>query len=253
MKIQEFKKELQDALAKLCLAKKWDYSNNKQRGMAFEDWCFNLFSERYPAAENDPATAILRGDDSRFDIIFESKETEEIYFLQCKNPKVAGQDPIPEDEVITFFSEFKLFKDRTYLDNRKAKNLRIQELASEFPYWLKQGFLIHFVFISTGRATDKTDALVEKYNKDNATDNVKFEVWDLGLLKDEYESVASVEEKYPDEVIFNLREHHYFHPDGDPENITFAIPGTTLQEIALKAKESLFTGTFEDFWGRKAK
>jgi AIPR protein len=251
MKIQEFKKELQDALAKLCLAKKWDYSNNKQRGMAFEDWCFNLFSERYPAAENDPATAILRGDDSRFDIIFESKETEEIYFLQCKNPKVAGQDPIPEDEVITFFSEFKLFKDRTYLDNRKAKNLRIQELASEFPYWLKQGFLIHFVFISTGRATDKTDALVEKYNKDNATDNVKFEVWDLGLLKDEYESVASVEEKYPDEVIFNLREHHYFHPDGDPENITFAIPGTTLQEIALKAKESLFNWNIRRFLGKK--
>jgi hypothetical protein len=96
--------------------------------MAFEDWCFNLFSERYPAAENDAATAILRGDDSRLDIIFESKETEEIYSLQCKNPKVAAQDPIPEEEVISFFSEFRLFKDRTYLDSRKAKkNPRIGE------------------------------------------------------------------------------------------------------------------------------
>jgi len=70
-------------------------------------------------------------------------------------------------------------------------------------------------------------------------------------LKDEYESVASVEEKYPDEVIFNLREHHYFHPDGDPENITFAIPGTTLQEIALKAKESLFNWNIRRFLGKK--
>ena len=144
MKIQEFKKELQDSLAKICREKNWEYGNNKQRGMSFEDWCFDLFSERYPAAENDPATAILRGDDAQLDIIFESKETEEIYILQCKNPKIAAQDPIPEDEVISFFSEFKLFKDRAYLDSRKAKNSRIQDLASEFPYWLKQGYLIHF-------------------------------------------------------------------------------------------------------------
>ena len=61
-----------------------------------------------------------------------------------------------------------------------------------------------------------------------AIDNVKFEVWDLGSLKDEYELVASIEEKYPDDVVFTLREHHYFTPDGDPENITFAVPGTTL-------------------------
>jgi hypothetical protein len=43
-----------------------------------------------------------------------------------------------------------------------------------FPYWLKQGYLIHFVYISTGRETDKTDALVEKFNKDNVTGNVSF-------------------------------------------------------------------------------
>ena len=196
-------------LAKICREKKWEYDNNKQRGMAFEDWCFNLLLERYPAAENDPATSILRGDDARIDIIFESKETEEIYFVQCKNPKIAAQDPIPEDEVVSFFFEFRLFKDRGYLDSRKAKNGWIQELASEFPYWLKQGYVIHFLYISTGRATEKTDALVEKFNRDNAIDNVKFEVWDLGSLKDEYELVASIEEKYPDDVVFTLREHHY--------------------------------------------
>jgi hypothetical protein len=137
------------------------------------------------------------------------------------------------------------------LDSRKAKNPRIQELASEFPYWLKQGYLIHFVYISTGRATDKTDALVEKFNKDNATDNVSFAVWDLGLLKDEYESIASVEEKYPEDVVFTLREHHYFEPDGDPENITFAIPGTSLQEMAIKYKESLFNWNIRRFLGKK--
>ena len=136
MKIQEFKKELQDALAKICRENKWEYNNNKLRGMAFEDWCFDLFSERYPAADNESATAILRGDDAQIDIIFESKETEEIYIIQCKNPKIAAQDPIPEDEIISFFSEFKLFKDRSYLDSRKTKNPRIQELASEFTYWI---------------------------------------------------------------------------------------------------------------------
>jgi hypothetical protein len=251
MKIQEFKKELQDSLAKLCRDKGWDYHNNKQRGMAFEDWCFKLFSDRYPAADNEPATAILRGDDAQIDIIFDSREVEDIYIIQCKNPKIAAQEPIPENEVLAFFSEYKLFKDRVYLDSRKSTNSRIQELSSEFAYWIKQGYLLHFVFISTGRATDKTDALVEKFSKDNKVDNVKFEVWDLGLLKDEYEAVASIEEQYPDEIIISLRERHYFQLDGEPENITFVIPGTILQELALKHKERLFNWNIRRFLGKK--
>ncbi len=59
----------------------------------------NYFAERYPAAENNPDECIIRADDARIDIFFESKETEEIYLLQCKHPKIAQSDLIPEDEV----------------------------------------------------------------------------------------------------------------------------------------------------------
>jgi hypothetical protein len=77
MKITDFKSELRANLEKICAKKNWSFENNKQRGMAFEDWCFQLFAERYPAAENDPNEAIIRGDDTDIDVIFESKETEE--------------------------------------------------------------------------------------------------------------------------------------------------------------------------------
>jgi hypothetical protein len=95
MKIADFKNELRTSLERICKRKGWNFQNNKQRGMAFEDWCFELFAERYQAAENDPDLSIIRGDDTDIDIVFESKETEEIYLLQCKHPKIAAPDPIP--------------------------------------------------------------------------------------------------------------------------------------------------------------
>jgi hypothetical protein len=102
--------------------------------MAFEDWCFRLLTERYPAAENDAEESIIRGDDTGIDVVFESKETGEIYVLQCKHPKIAATESIPESEVKSFFSTYQLLKDREYLDKRKSYNPKIQELAVEFDY-----------------------------------------------------------------------------------------------------------------------
>jgi hypothetical protein len=167
MKIQDFKEDLTNSLRTICREKAWQFDNSKQRGMAFEDWCFNLFAERYPTAEAELDQCVIRGDDFNIDIIFESKETEEIYILQCKHPKIAASDPIPEDEVKSFFSTYALLKDNDYLDQRNTNNPKIIGLGDEFAYWQKQNFTIHFIFLSNGRAHDKTSALVEKYNRDH--------------------------------------------------------------------------------------
>src|SRR5258708_12528891 len=174
MKIEQFKQDMRAALQKICDDKKWSSDNSKLRGMAFEDWCFNLLSERYPAADNDPSQCIIRGDDAGIDIFFESKETEEIYIVQCKHPRIAGSDPIPDGEVKSFFSNFKLLSDRTYLDQRKTTNPKLEELANEFEYWVKQGYLIHFVFMSSCESTDKTTPFVDKFSTNNHNTNIIF-------------------------------------------------------------------------------
>jgi AIPR protein len=251
MKIEEFKRELRSALESICSEKKWSFDNSKQRGMAFEDWCFNLFCERYPAAENNPEECIIRGDDAGVDIFFESKETEEIYILQCKHPKIAASDPIPEDEVKSFFTNYRLLSDKQYLLKRQTKNPKIEELAQEFEYWQKKGFLIHFIYISSGTAGPKIDALVEKFAKDNQTSNVEFGVWDLAELKDEFISIKSIEEKYPEEWAITLAQGHFMVPDGELENLSFVVPGTVLQQLARDHKDSLFNWNIRRFLGRK--
>jgi restriction endonuclease len=115
MKINDFKTELTASLKSICAEKHWSFDNAKLRGMAFENWCFNLFAERYPAADNDLEESIIRGDDGTIDVVFESKETEEIYILQCKHPKIAQNDPIPEEEVKAFFATYNLLNDAEYL------------------------------------------------------------------------------------------------------------------------------------------
>jgi AIPR protein len=251
MKIEQFKQDLRAALKKICDDNKWSFDNPKLRGMAFEDWCFNLLSERYPAADNDPSQCIIRGDDAGIDIFFESKETEEIYIVQCKHPKIAGSDPIPEGEVKSFFSNFKLLSDRTYLEQRKTTNPKLEELANEFEYWVKQGYLIHFVFISSGESTDKTTALADKFSKDNQNKNVSFSIWDLTELRNEFVSIKSIEEKYPDAITLTLADDHFMQPDGTLDNLTFAVRGSALKQIAMDHKDSLFNWNIRRFLGRK--
>ncbi|OSI80343.1 AIPR family protein [Bradyrhizobium canariense] len=251
MKIEEFKSELRSGLNKICAEKQWKYDNPKQRGMAFEDWCFRLLSERYPAADNDPSQCVIRGDDAEIDIFFESKESEEIYILQCKHPKIAASDPIPENEVKSFFSNFRLLEDQSYLQRRRTTNPKLEELAAEFEYWQKQGYLIHFIFASSGEGTDKTTALVEKFNKDFQNRSVKFDVWDISCLRDEFESVKSIDEKYPDRVSITLADGHFLRPDGEFENLTFVVKGSTLKQIALEHKDSLFNWNIRRFLGKK--
>ena len=251
MKLEDFKRELRTSLEKTCAQKHWSFDNNKQRGMAFEDWCFDLFCERYPAADNDPNECIIRRDDAGIDIFFESKETDEIYILQCKHPKIKQSDPIPEEDVKAFFSNYALLRDKVYLRRRQTNNPKLEELAVEFEHWLKSGHVINFIFISNGAATQKTSALVEKFNREYSNDSAKFEVWDINALRDEFVSVKSIEEKYPDEVSVTLADSHFMRPNGDFDNITFAVAGTTLQQLALEHKDSLFNWNIRRFLGKK--
>jgi hypothetical protein len=240
MKIEEFKKELRSGLAKICAHNRWSFDNAKHRGMAFENWCFDIFCERYPTAENDPNECIIRGDDAGIDIFFESKETEEVYLLQCKHPKIAQSDPIPEDELKSFFSNYDLLRDKKYQRQRQTSNPKIQELQVEFDFWNRQGLLIYFIFISSGKLTDKAQALIDKQNRDYEGENVKFAVWDISTLRDEHLSIKSIEERYPDEITLSLADNHYMQPGGDLESITFVAKGTTLQQLAHQYKDSLF-------------
>ncbi len=141
MKIQPFKAQLRADLEQICEENGWVYDNAKHRGMAFENWCFGLLQERYQSSDNDPEESINRGDDFEIDICFESKETDEVYLVQCKHPKIAASDPISESEVKSFFETYRLLKDKRYLEERNSKNLKIKDLEGEFPYWLKKSFL----------------------------------------------------------------------------------------------------------------
>lgn len=251
MKIQDFKSDLRSELETICEEKGWSIENPKQRGMAFENWCFNLLALRYPAADNDLENSIIRGDDSQIDVVFESKETEEIYLVQSKHPKIAANDPIPEDEVKSFFSNYELLKDGQFYKQRNTTNPKIRDLVSEFEWWRKKNFVIHFIFISSGKESDKTSALVDKFNRDYQNQNVRFEVWDITRLRDEFVEIKSVEEQYPAVVKFTLADDHYLIPKGELKNITFVVRGSRLKDIANEHKDSLFNWNIRRFLGKK--
>jgi AIPR protein len=88
-------------------------------------------------------------------------------------------------------------------------------------------------------------------HRDYLNSNVKFDVWDVSALRDEYVSVKTIEEKYPDEVTITLGDGHFMLPDGKFDNITFAVSGATLKQLAQVHKDSLFNWNIRRFLGKK--
>lgn len=251
MKMDDFENQLKREVLEICEKNGWKYDNNKQRGMAFEDWCFNLLAERYPADENDRQDSIIRTDDFSIDVVFESRENREAYLLQCKFEKPAANDPIEEETLKTFFSNAELLKDKNYIKSRKSNNERIEDLSGEYQYWIDNDYTVHFVFVSTFRSTEKMRALEHKFNAHFKNQQISFHVWDIDALKEEYLSVKSVEQLYPEAVTFDLAAGQYLRLSGEPNNITFAVRGTTLQTIFRQHKDRLFNWNIRRFLGRK--
>ena len=252
MKLEDFKITLRGQIEHICKENKWTMDNNKQRGMAFENWCFDLFTKRYPTAENELNDSVLRGDDQSIDIVFESKETEEVFLIQAKHPKLQASDPISEDNVKEFFSTYVLFKDDTYFKDKAGVHTKVGYIVSEINYWRKSNFTLTFLFISNGRLTEGVQALAEKYSKDFLHDNVKFIVWGINELKDEWLDIQSVEESYPAHAKLQLSEDGFFSlPALAHQNLTFAISGNALKDLAHQYKDSLFNLNIRRYLGKK--
>jgi len=253
LKLVDFKNELRSSVEKICISNGWAIADNKQRGMAFEDWCFQLLSDKHPTADVDKSEAILRTDDGGNDIIFESADTQEAYVVQCKYPFIAQTKPMPEDKVKEFFSNFDLLRDASYIKERKGKNQRLFDLSNELKYWIKENWTVYFIFITTDTREQNVDALVDAYNSkfSNSAFNVRFDAWGINELRDVYVEVESVTEQYPDLVQLTLADNHYMQPAGKLPNITFSIRGTELQRIAKKYKESLFNWNIRKYLGKK--
>ena len=91
MKIEVFNSELRREVESICKKRNWSVDNAKERGMAFENWCFELFDHYYNETENDESQCILRNNDFNLDVIFPSTEHSEVFYMQCKYKKHASQ------------------------------------------------------------------------------------------------------------------------------------------------------------------
>ena len=251
MKLESFKSQLRQDVAAICRDKNWKYDENKHRGMAFEDWCFNFLSDMYPDSDNRAVDCILRQDDFNIDIVFPSKEFEEIYYIQAKFDKPSASEPINVDQVGTFFTayEYLYLKRSTQID--KIQNPRVVQLFNEADAWNKQQFKVHFIFISTGQSTAETEQKISEYSELYKGDHVSFDVWDIRKLRDEYVRANSIDERYPDQVKIQLGEGKFLKVDGPEKHLTFVVAGSKLAEIFAMHKQSLFNWNIRSFLGRK--
>lgn len=253
MKIQDFKNQIRTEVENICKQNNWDFNNVKQRGMAFEDWCFNLLCQKHPTADNKKDMSIFRTDDGGNDIVFVSEDTKEAYIVQSKYPLPVQSHDIKEDEVKQFFSNFELFQESSYVSKRDNKNQRLLELSNDLKYWIQEKYNIYFIFMSTDKHHEKTEALEQSFNNRFLKTNISisFQVWGINQLQNEYSEITKIDEVYPNNISLTVAENHYMTPEGSINNLTFALRGSELQKIAKQHGESLFNWNIRRYLGKK--
>ena len=70
MKIKDFRSDFRNSIQRICDENSWNVDNQKLRGMAFENWCYDLLCEQFPSADNEIDDSIIRRDDFRIDVNF---------------------------------------------------------------------------------------------------------------------------------------------------------------------------------------
>ena len=253
MKIQSFKSQLQAEVEEICDSRNWKFDNNKDRGMAFETWCFNFFSEKYSSSDNRENECVLRSHDFGIDVVFPSAEFQEVFFIQAKYSSMAAKSkPIKYDLVEGFFSAYRYLFNKKDFDTSSIKNERVKQLFNEASMWTKDGYSVYFIFVSTGTNNEQVQGRVRAYNEEFEGNRVTFEVWDIRKLRDEYVEARSAEQSYPDEISLTLGEGKFLSIDGPKDHLTFVVPGTTLREIYLTHRNKLFNWNIRKFLGKKS-
>lgn len=248
--LNNFKKTLKDQIEKKCKEMNWQFNNNKQRGMAFQLWCADLWKERFDGIESEPSESTLETSDLGVDVYLEDSGNETIYILQCKyTGSGSKKSNINEDQVNSFLSVHNKLTDRDFI--RKHGGQKAIELLEDYSIKMDKGYSAKYYFISTESSTERIEDIINKENKKFETDDVDAEFFSIGVssLKDFYNQSKSLKENIPEKVEIILREGHSVLKEQPRKTIVSIVKGNSLRDLFQQHKDSLFARNIRSYIG----
>jgi hypothetical protein len=249
--VRDFEKILRQEVEEIVGDFGWDFDNQAQRGYAFQYWVANVLCDYDRGFDTEPEDAILFSHDLKADLVLEDPNRQHLLITQCKFPSPAKKPNIDESEVNDFFKRHERFMDRAWV--MQYGSAAAIEALGDYKDKVHQGYSVHYYFISTGKASDRTKELVDGCNKDYTNQGLRIEceLLDFYGLKDYYVRSRTLEERIPDKIELMLPAGQYFEKNDPYPTVVAVLKGNALRALYKKYKESLFAWNIRGYLGSR--
>jgi hypothetical protein len=201
LSVDEFRRQLDSDIRKICADRGWSYDSESRRGWAFQFWVADRLRERDRGISTDPEEGVLLTREGGIDVVLEDGTERVVYLVQTKFVSTASRPPVDRAEVEAFFSKHELLLDRSWV--RKNVSHRIIDQIGYYSDLFSREYRVLFYFVTTGRDVyDKADSLVKAYNERHKSHDVEFFLLDFEELKRFYIESKTLEQSIPEHVGF---------------------------------------------------
>ena len=247
--VKEFKKILQEEVGEQARLHGLKYDTNVGRGQAFQYWVANLFSSEDRGFDTEPDESLLYEKDLKADIVLEDTTRLHILIAQCKFQSVSDNPPIDETEVNDFFNRHEQFLDSAWV--RKHGSPQAIDFLGDYAARIEEGYTVEYCFVSTGTASDRTIALVQRCSSGYKAKAIPLtcRLIDFSGIKALYARTRSLEENIPAEVRLLMPESKWIEKASPFPTIVAVIKGNTLRDLHKKHKEALFAWNIRGYLG----
>jgi hypothetical protein len=251
MTVESFRRQLRSEVESICKELGRSYDRDQDRGYAFEVWSSGLLL-RMEGLEADPGEFVYGSKDIKIDVAFDDEESKVLYIAQTKYVNINSNPDIPETEVNDFFSRHELLiRDEKWL--QKFATDEIHDLLSDYRERVKKGWTIRWLFISTGRASDRTKQTAQGHDEKIKPKypNISFTLCDFHDLKELYIRSRSIEAAISNYVEIQFPSSAYITKKKPYITMAALVKGNSLVNLYRKERDSLFAYNIRTFLGKR--
>jgi AIPR protein len=251
MSVDVFRQNLRNEVEEICKDTGKSYDKEADRGYAFELWVAG-FLIRENDLEIEPESCAFQSNDLKIDIAFDDEESKIIVLAQTKFASLNQNPALSEDEVAAFFDRHDIFLNKQSWVRQHSSD-ELHDLISDYPDRITNDWTATYLFVSTGKASDRVKNLVaakQKYVKVTFP-NVNFILWDFYDLKEEYIRAQSIEAAISESVDIQFPEESIVIKNEPHQTILSVVKGTTLAALYRKERERLFAYNIRTFLGKR--
>ena len=254
--LNDFKDIIREEVQKICTLKNLNIDIEKHRSTAFNLWIADFYKNNNRYIDTDPEDALLgETRDLKVDLCLEDETNKVTYLIQGEYlgiGKKSSSSSIDESKVESFFGNHENLMDTKWI--RKYGSKQAQEALIDYKKQItNQGYEFHYIFISTGKASERVHEVTDRWNKKYNKQDLPIDctLLDITNFKQEYATAQSIEESIPDQVEFYVKEDSFFEKEEPFYSIIASIKGNTLKNLWREHKDRLFSYNIRTYLGEK--